>query len=117
MKKLPKLGCACEQHDLFPSEYRTSVVGKDTTDGRNAEVSIIQCKLCQRIWLKYEFLSENNFEQNRWFKGIIAKKEVADLKPEDAVEYLESLTWYICGGNYFDNEAVFSEGKLDFLEN
>lgn len=107
MKKLPKLGCACEKHDLIESEYRTSIVGTDFTDGKNAEVSIIQCRLCQRIWLKY------TLESDRWFKGIIAKKEVAEMKPENAVEYLENLPWYICGGSYFGNKEVFREGKLN----
>lgn len=107
MKKLPKLGCACEKHDLIVSEYRTSIVGTDFTDGKNAEVSIIQCRLCQRIWLKY------TLESDRWFKGIIAKKEVAEMKPENAVEYLENLPWYICGGNFFGNKEVFGEGKLN----
>ncbi|MCX8523324.1 hypothetical protein OF897_05255 [Chryseobacterium formosus] len=113
MKKLPKLGCACEKHDLIESEYRTSIVGTDFTDGRNAEVSIIQCRLCQRIWLKYFIKSENSPELSRWFKGIIAKKEVAEMKPENAVEYLENLPWYIGGGNFFGNREVFGEGKLN----
>lgn len=107
MKKLPKLGCTCEKHDLIESEYRTSIVGTDFTDGKNAEVSIIQCRLCQRIWLKY------TLESDRWFKGIIAKKEVAEMKPENAVEYLENLPWYIGGGNFFGNKEVFGEGKLN----
>ncbi|MEG1592160.1 hypothetical protein [Chryseobacterium sp.] len=107
MKKLPKLGCACEKHDLIESEYRTSIVGTDFTDDKNAEVSIIQCRLCQRIWLKY------TLESDRWFKGIIAKKEVAEMKPENAVEYLENLPWYIGGGNFFGNKEVFGEGKLN----
>lgn len=94
------------------SEYRTSIVGTDSTDGRNAEVSIIQCRLCQRIWLKYSVENSNSTEQNRWFKGIIAKKEVAEMKPENAVEYLENLPWYVCGGEFFGNKEVFREGKL-----
>ncbi|MXS71834.1 hypothetical protein GSF70_11465 [Flavobacteriaceae bacterium W22] len=114
MKKLPKLGCACEKHDLIESEYRTSTVGTDFTDGRNAEVSIIQCRLCQRIWLKYEIESPDNLKYSRWYKGIIAKKEVAVMKPENAVEYLENLDWYICGGSYFGNKEVFKQGNLSF---
>ena len=113
MKKLPKLGCACEKHDLIESEYRTSSVGKDLTDGRNADVSVIQCRLCQRIWIKYAIEFPNSPESARWYKGIIAKKEVAGMKPENAVEYLENLEWYICGGNFFDNKEVFGLGKLN----
>lgn len=113
MKKLPKLGCACEKHDLSKSEYRTSIVGTDFTNDKNAEVSIIQCRLCQRIWLNYAVESQTSPEVSRWFKGIIAKKEVAEMKPENAVEYLENLPWYIGGGSYFGNKEVFGEGKLN----
>ncbi|WP_445430350.1 hypothetical protein [Chryseobacterium indoltheticum] len=113
MKKLPKLGCACEKHDLSESEYRTSIVGTDFTSDKYAEVSIIQCRLCQRIWLKYTVESEISPELSRWFKGIIAKKEVAEMKPENAIEYLKNLPWYICGGSYFGNKEVFGEGKLN----
>lgn len=113
MKKLPKLGCACEKHDLSVSEYRTSIVGTDSTNDVNAEVSIIQCRLCQRIWLKYTVESQTAPELSRWFKGIIAKKEVAEMKSENALEYLENLPWYICGGSYFGNKEVFGEGKLN----
>lgn len=113
MKKLPKLGCACEKHDLIESEYRTSIVGIDVTHGKNAEVSIIQCRLCQRIWLKYFVESEKSPKLSSWYKGIIAKKEVAEMKPENAIEYLENLPWYICGGSYFGNKEVFGEGKLN----
>lgn len=113
MKKLPKLGCACEKHDLSVSEYRTSIVGIDFTSDKNAEVSIIQCRLCQRIWLNYAVEFPDSPESGRWFKGIIAKKEVAEMKPENAIEYLENLPWYICGGSYFGNKEVFGEGKLN----
>jgi len=114
MKKLAKLGCVCEKHDLNESEYRTSIVGTDSTNDVNAQVSIIQCKLCQRIWLNYAIEFPNFPDYGRWCKGIIAKKEVVGMKPENAIEYLENLQWYICGGSYFGNKEVFGEGKLNF---
>lgn len=113
MKKLPKLGCACEKQDLIESEYRTSNVGIDFTGGRNAEVSIIQCKLCQRIWLKYFVEKESLTKSGKWYKGIIAKKEIAGMKPENAVEYLENLEWYIYGGADLGSEEKFGQGKID----
>lgn len=42
------------------------------------------------------------------------QKEVAVMKPENAVEYLENLDWYICGGPYFGNKEVFRQGNLSF---
>ncbi len=32
---------------------------------------------------------ESFTKSGKWYKGIIAKKEVAGMKPENAVEYLE----------------------------
>lgn len=113
MKKLPKLGCACEKHDLTESEYRTSIVGTDLTNGKNAEVSVIQCRLCQRIWIKYTVGFPDSPESGRWYKGIIAKKDVAEMKPENVVKHLENLEWYICGGQFFGNKEVFGLGKLN----
>lgn len=113
MKKLSKLGCVCEKHDLIASEYRISNLGTDLTENRNADVSIFQCRLCQRIWLNYSITFENSPNQNRWFKGIITKKEVANMKPEIAVEYLEILEWYIAGGEFFGNKETFGKGKLE----
>jgi len=107
MNKIQKLGCVCEKPELEHGDYRTSAVGTDETNGRKAEVSILQCKLCQRIWLKYEMKPE------KWFKGIIAKKEVAHMKPENAVEYIENLDWYLYGGAYFQITGNFGQGKLD----
>lgn len=116
MKKLSKLGCVCEKHNLVASEYRISRLGMDHTQNRNAEVSIFQCRLCQRIWLNYSVEYENYPNSSRWFKGIISKKEVTQLKPENAVFYLETLEWYIFGGLYFGNKENFGKGKL-YLDN
>ncbi|CAD7813804.1 hypothetical protein CHRY9390_02713 [Chryseobacterium aquaeductus] len=113
MKKLPKLGCACEKHDLIESEYRKSNVGTDSTEGRMAQVSVIQCRLCQRIWIKYDISFQNSLELGRWYKGIIAKKDVSEMKPENVVEHLENLEWYVCGGEFFGNKEVFGQGKLN----
>ncbi|MCD1116925.1 hypothetical protein [Chryseobacterium turcicum] len=113
MKKLPKLGCACEKAVLTPSEYRSSEVGKDKTNGRNADVEIIQCRLCQRIWINYVIESAENSESKNWYKGIVAKKDVTQVTPENAIEYIEKQEWYIYGGSDFENPESFGQGKLN----
>lgn len=113
MNKIQKLGCVCEKPELSHTDYRTSNIGTDKTNGRMAEVSILQCKLCQRIWLKYLVEFESFTKSGRWYKGIIAKKDVAGMKPENAVEYLENLDWYIYGGSYLESTGMFGQGKLD----
>lgn len=113
MKKIPKLGCVCEKPALSHTDYRSSELGIDHTNNRYAEVSILQCKLCQRIWVKYLVEYEHHPRSGRWYKGIIAKKDVAGMKPENAVEHLENLDWYLYGGSYFDSAGTFGQGKID----
>nr|WP_314491581.1 hypothetical protein [uncultured Chryseobacterium sp.] len=112
MKKIPRLGCGCEKATQSPSDYRTSIIGTDSTHNRNADVSIVQCKLCQRIWILYTLESEDSPQSGRWFKGIVSKKYLSTITPENAIEYLENLDWYIYGGSYFESTEAFGQGKL-----
>jgi len=113
MNKVQKLGCACEKPDSNYTEYRSSELGIDHTNGRYAEVSIQQCKLCQRIWIHYFVEFESFSKSGRWYKGIVSKKDRPQITPENAVEYLESLDWYVFGGSYFDSSGTFGQGKLN----
>lgn len=112
MIKIQKLGCACEKPTSTYTEFRTSELGIDKTNGRFAEVSIQQCKLCQRIWIRYFVEYESFSKSGRWYKGIVSKKDRPQITPENAVEYLESLDWYIYGGSYFESTGEFGQGKL-----
>lgn len=113
MNKIPKIGCACERPDSDYTEYRSSELGIDHTEGRNGEVTIQQCKLCQRIWIHYFVENENLSQSGRWYKGIVSKKDRSQITPENALEYLESLEWYVYGGPFFENTAAFGQGKLN----
>jgi hypothetical protein len=39
-------------------------------------------------------------------------KRPSSNNPENAVEYLESLDWYVYGGSYFESTGEFGQGKL-----
>ncbi|WP_374461960.1 hypothetical protein [Chryseobacterium taeanense] len=103
---MQKIGCSCEKPNSNYTEYRSSELGIDHTNGRYAEVSFQQCKLCQRIWIHYS-------KSGRWYKGIVSKKDRPNITPENAVEYLESLEWYVYGGSYFESTGEFGQGKLN----
>ncbi|MDR2238041.1 MAG: hypothetical protein LBE92_18110 [Chryseobacterium sp.] len=113
MKTIPKIGCACEKPDHHYTEYRSSELGTDQTNGRNGEVTIQQCKLCQRIWIHYFVEYEHHSKSGRWYKGIVSKKDRLQITPENAVEYLESLDWYVYGGSFFESTGTFGQGKLN----
>ena len=112
MNKIPKIGCLCEKPTSDYTEYRSSALGTDTTHGRNAQVAIQQCKLCQRIWIHYCVEFEGSSDSGRWYKGVVSKKDRPHITPENAVEYLESLEWYVYGGPFFESAGMFGHGKL-----
>jgi hypothetical protein len=111
MKKIPKLGCTCEKPPFNYADFRSSQLGIDHTNGRDAEVSIFQCKLCQRIWISYLVEFEHYSKSGRWYRGIISKKERSEITPENVVEYLENIEWYLYGGSYFESAGAFGHGK------
>jgi hypothetical protein len=111
MKKIPKLGCTCEKPPFNYADFRSSQLGIDHTNGRDAEVSIFQCKLCQRIWINYLVEFEHYSKSGRWYRGIISKKERSEIKPENVVEYLENIEWYLYGGSYFESAGMIGQGK------
>ncbi|MGD1318339.1 hypothetical protein [Chryseobacterium sp. 2R14A] len=113
MNKIQKLGCICEKPEFHHTDYRESLIGVDKTNGRYADVSLLQCKLCQRIWIKYLVEFESFSKSGRWYRGIISKKEANVMPPENAVEYLENVDWYIFGGSYFESTGTFGQGKLN----
>lgn len=114
MIKIHKLGCACEKPTSSYTEFRTSALGVDQTHGKDAGVSIQQCKLCQRIWIHYAFHAALTSESGKWYKGIVSKKNRPQITPENALEYIESLEWYVYGGEIFGNTTAFGAGKIDF---
>lgn len=112
MIKIHKLGCACEKPTSSYTEFRTSALGVDQTHGKNAGVGIQQCKLCQRIWIHYAFHAALTSESGKWYKGIVSKKDRPQITPENALEYLENLEWYVYGGEIFGNTTAFGAGKI-----
>lgn len=112
MKVIPQIGCACEKPDFNYTEFRSSELGIDNTKGRYGEVSIQQCKLCQRIWIQYFVEYEHYSKSGRWYKGVVSKKDRPHITPENAVEYLESLEWYVFGGSFFESTGTIGSGSL-----
>ena len=80
-------------------------VGIDKTKGRYGEVKILRCKICGALWLKYFVEYEAFRASGRYFMGLIAEGQARDIKPEEAVDYLRSLDWYLYGGSFFKDQG------------
>lgn len=46
-------------------------------------------------------------------QGIVSKKDRPQISPENAVEFLENLDWYVYGGSFFESTGTFGQGKLN----
>ena len=98
--------CTCHNPPLHHTDFkRIRFVGIDETKGRYGRVTIEKCKHCNSLWLKYFVEYESFSKSGRWFRGQIDKENSKKITPENSVEYLRSLAWYLYGGSYFDHNG------------
>jgi hypothetical protein len=81
-------------------------------DDSYAEVSLLVCPLCNRLWLRYFFELEAFTGSGRWYLGVITAGQARRLKAENARETLEAVSWYFSGGSYFDGRISKSSGRI-----
>jgi hypothetical protein len=105
--------CPCCRAPLRYDRYdEVAFLGVDATAGRYGEVSLLRCKACGQYWLRYALEYEHLAASGRFFLGPIAPQVARGVAPEAAVEYLESLDWYLFGGSYFRGAGRSSGGPL-----
>lgn len=108
--------CICLDSPLTYKHYKEiGFLGEDETHGRFGQVSIKQCKLCGRYWLHYFVEYEHHRGSGRYFMGLISLETARTLKPEAAVDYLNTLDWHLYGGSYFSHAGKSSSevGPVD----
>lgn len=81
-------------------------------DDHYAEVSLLVCPICSRLWLRYFYEIEAFTASGRWYLGEITAGQARRMKPENAKETLEELNWYFFGGSYFDGRISKSSGRI-----
>jgi hypothetical protein len=99
---VPEVDCACLDHgpkspDTIPVRY----VGRDPTEGRYADVSVIRCERCRRLWLRYQWEVEAFTASGQWYEAVIDDATAATVTPESAYQVIGSARWRIVGGSYF----------------
>lgn len=88
--------CPCQTPATPASQFVSTTIGTDVTNGRFGEVSLETCQHCHRVWLRYFVEYEDISQSGRWFRG--------ELKPEQAVVLLEQMDTVLHGGSYFINQ-------------
>lgn len=105
--------CRCLTPPFHHTDFESREVGVDESAGRFAEVSIEQCRACERKWLRYFFEQEAFSESGRWYRVLISDAEAASVTATTALELMSRRSWHFCGGSYFATTGKRCEYPLD----
>jgi hypothetical protein len=108
----PVSGCICEQASAQFTQFESSYIGCDETEGRYADVTLNRCRTCGRAWLHYFVEYEAFSRSGRWARGLISEAAAEAMVPEKAVDHLNGLEWYLYGGSYFDGIGGRRRGPM-----
>lgn len=109
---IPERKCSCYIAESRYSDLTTTHIGVDERYGRYADITLLTCKFCGTKWVQYQAEFESFSYSGRWYRGIINESNIKKLKPNNAVEYLETLDWYIFGGSHFSSTGMYGKGKV-----
>jgi hypothetical protein len=104
--------CRCYSPPFRQNDFLSTPLGIDKTNGRFGEVSVETCAHCGKTWLRYVVEYEAFTASGRWFRGPISQAEIAGLSPEEAVPFLERLSWHFKGGDYFSSSGQRCSGAV-----
>lgn len=113
LDRSPDLKCRCYTTDARYDLFTTTDIGVDERNGRFAEITINTCNRCQTNWLKYFAEFESFTGSGRWYRGIVQPDDLPNIKPGNAVEYLEKSDWFIYGGSHFSSTGMYGKGKVE----
>jgi hypothetical protein len=106
-------GCLCiDRGPRSPDAIDERFIGVDETEGRFADVRLVRCLSCQRLWLRYQVEYEAFTAAGRWAEAPIAEAEAAEITPEQAAQFIAAAPWHIYGGSYFGHAGAHGQGRV-----
>ncbi len=102
------INCACTdapQKYLQPYQHLGS-------DREYAEISVLVCRICGQLWLRYFYELESCTGSGRWYLGPIGRVQLRSLTLERAKSVLEGLDWYYFGGSYYQGRTSRASGQI-----
>jgi hypothetical protein len=104
--------CSCQSPPFDYTQFVSTDIGIDKTEGRFAEVRIKTCKKCAQKWLHYFFEIEGQTGSGRWYRGAISNESAEAMTAEHAAGFLEGLESYFVGGSYFGSLGTKGSGSI-----
>jgi hypothetical protein len=107
--------CACLQRGpKHPDMIICRDLGCDETQGRYADVDLVRCGQCRRLWLRYHVEYEAISRSARWAEALIDSATAATITATAAPEFLDSADWYVFGGSYYGHAGKRGRGRLNW---
>ena len=105
--------CTCDDPQARYTMFDAEFVGIEPE--HYGEVSLLTCRQCQRVWLRFLLEYEAFTASGRFYRGLLSRETIPQVTPGSAVTILESLEWYIYGGSYFGHAGKRFEGSIKVL--
>ena len=103
--------CAClERGPRHPNVVAVRDLGIDESEGRFADVNLIRCTRCRRLWLRYHFEVEAFTASGRWEEAPIDDVTAGTMTAEKAGEFLRAAPWRIIGGSLYGHSGKRIDG-------
>jgi hypothetical protein len=96
--------------DVIDKRY----IGCDETSGRFADVTLLRCSRCRRLWLRYAVEYEAFSRSGRWAEAPIGEKEAETMTPEAAAAFFDHAEFYIYGGSRYGHSGRRGSGPLQW---
>ena len=107
--------CTCLQRGpKHPDVIIDRDLGSDETQGRYADVDLVRCGQCRRLWLRYHVEYEAFSRSGRWAEALIDTATAATMTATAASEFLDSADWYVFGGSYYGHAGKRGRGLLNW---
>ena len=105
--------CGCAEPDAGLNRFREwRSLPLDATEGRFAEVSILECLSCGHLWVRYQVEYEGIARSGQWARGLIEARRAASIRSEEVPGYLDGLASYLFGGSRFDGVPGTRSGPM-----
>jgi hypothetical protein len=107
------IDCNClaegpRQPDVADERY----IGCDKASGRFADVTLLRCSRCRRLWLRYAVEYEAFTRSGRWVAAPIDRTAAETMTPEVAAPFLDQAELCIVGGSYYGHAGRRGRGPF-----
>ena|ERR1700675_3061700 len=105
--------CSClATAPKHPNAVEERSVGIDPSNGRFADVTLVRCALCRRLWLTYQFEIEAFTASGRWYAALISEADAKIMTPHRAPDFIKSQPWRIYGGSFYGHSGRRGSGPI-----